>query len=50
MPVLQERLERQQQEGEVEKARLEGLLTTLESQLTEQTRGMEQVCDTEQKL
>ena len=41
--VLQERLERQQHENEMERARLQGLIVKLESQLTDQSRTMEEV-------
>lgn len=41
--VLQERLERQQHENEVERARLQGLITRLEMQLTNQARELEEV-------
>jgi len=41
--VMQERLERQQHENEQEHAKLQGLVTKLEIQLTEQTRQMEEV-------
>lgn len=41
--ALQERLERQHHENEQERARLQGLLSKMEAQLTEQTRSMEEV-------
>jgi hypothetical protein len=44
--VLQGKLDRQQHNNEMERARLEGLITKLELQLTEQTREIEQVCQT----
>lgn len=42
-PALQERLERQQHETEIERARLQGLVSKLELQLTEQARILEEV-------
>jgi Fas-binding factor 1 len=42
LKVLQDRLERQQHSNEMERARLQGLVTKLELQLTEQTRELEQ--------
>jgi hypothetical protein len=40
---MQERLERQQQDNEEERARLQALITKLELQLTEQIRQTEEV-------
>ena len=42
LKVLQERLERDHHENEKERARLHGLVSTLESQLTDQARSMEE--------
>ena len=41
--AMQDRLERQQHETEQERARLQGLVTRLEKQLTDQARSLEQV-------
>ena len=41
--MLQERLERQHQNNEEERARLQGLINQLENQLTNQTREIEEV-------
>ena len=43
--ALQERLERQQHENELERARLQGLVSKLETQLTDQTRSTEEVTE-----
>ena len=41
--VLQQRLERQQEENEMERKRLEDLVNRLESQIREQTRMLDEV-------
>lgn len=41
--ALQDSLERQQHANDMERARLQGLITKLELQLTEQARELEQV-------
>jgi len=41
--ALQDRLERQQQSNDEERARLEGFIAQLESRLTEQASSLEQV-------
>ncbi len=41
--ALQDRLDRQQHDNEVERARLQGLISKLETQLTDQARTMEEV-------
>jgi hypothetical protein len=45
LTALQDKLERQQNSNEMERARLQGLIAQLELQLTEQTRHLEQVRD-----
>jgi len=42
-PALQERLERQQQSNDEERARLQGLINQLETRLTDQASSLEQV-------
>ena len=41
--AFQDRLERQQHANEIERARLEGLVSMLEKQLTDQSRELEEV-------
>ena len=43
--AFQDRLERQQHANEIERARLEGLVSTLEKQLTDQSRELEEVSE-----
>lgn len=45
--VLQERLNRQQEENDLERKRLEDLISRLETQLREQTRMLDEVSDQE---
>lgn len=43
--VLQERLNRQQEENDLERKRLEDLISRLETQLREQTRMLDEVSE-----
>lgn len=48
--VLQERLNRQQEENDLERKRLEDLISRLEIQLREQTRMLDEVSDQENRI
>lgn len=48
--VLQERLNRQQEENDLERKRLEDLISRLETQLREQTRMLDEVSEIARKM